>query len=72
MPILPEKFLLEKLQDNKSESIKERTRKIQHFFTLIISHPFLKDSDEVVEFLTMNNEVNQPNNYLGLCAASEV
>jgi hypothetical protein len=59
VPILPDKSVWEKIiYKNDSGFVKERIRKLQHFFTIIISHPVLKDAKVVKLFLTENDEVN--------------
>lgn len=62
LPVLPDKsFFNEKISGNDSKFVKARIRKLQHFFTILASHPTLRSSPEVIEFLTEKDTVYDSN-----------
>ena len=61
IPVLPGKGYYDKLLGDQSEFLIERRRKLDHFFTLIMSHPILKVSKEVRYFLTEKDSVYDHN-----------
>lgn len=57
VPVIPEKYILERTLDNNSPFVKERARKLRHFISIIFSHPHLMKSKSIRTFLTENDEV---------------
>lgn len=58
---MPDKSVYEKASSNESDFIKERIKGLEHFFTLISSHPDLKESEELRIFLTESDSVYEHN-----------
>ena len=61
LPVLPDKSYYEKAIGNDSEFVKERKRKLEHFFTIILSHPKLGKCPELKGFLTEKDSVYDHN-----------
>jgi hypothetical protein len=59
VPVLPDKSVLEKLfYNNESQFVKERIRKLQHFLSIIVSHPILRKCSALKTFLTEKDNVS--------------
>lgn len=56
VPLLPEKDLLEKIYSDDSEHIQGRLKKLQHFLSILVSHPVFHKSDYVKDFLVDSDE----------------
>ena len=62
VPLLPEKDRFEKIYTNKSSQIMERMDQLQHFLSILVSHPIFCNWEEVKEFLINSEELFSNNN----------
>lgn len=56
IPLLPERDLFEKVYSDDSAFVEERMKKLQHFLSIIVSHPVFHNSDAVKDFLVDSDE----------------
>ena len=56
IPLLPEKHFFEKMYSDDSAFVEERMNKLQHFLSILVSHPIFHSSDAVKDFLVDSDE----------------